>query len=137
MPGDCPGADDEPTPDTTHKPRTTDQSPELTLSQIFTALANHRRRALLDCFRRTEETVDRADLVEYVAACESTSEPPDDHREQVAIEIHHTHLPKLTDLGLVEFDERSSTVRYYGHPLLESILEAATEGDRDHDHDRE
>lgn len=137
MSGDCPGHDDEPTPKTAHKPQTTDQSPELTLSQIFAALSNRRRRVLLECFRRTEESVERTDLVEYVVACESSSESREDHRERVAIDIHHTHLPKLSGMGLVEYDERSSTVRYYGHPLLESILEVTIDDDRDRDRDRD
>lgn len=131
MPGDVPGSDDQTGSDTAWESRPTDQSPELTLTQIFTVLANHRRRVMLECFRQFGESVERSDLVDRVAAYESDSETPEEIREQVAMDIHHNHLPRLTDLGLVEYDDRSTTIRYYGHPLLEAILEAAIETDRE------
>jgi len=37
--------------------------------------------------------------------------------------LRHSHLPKLEDAGLVEYDSRSETVRYWSQPSLEELLE--------------
>lgn len=42
--------------------------------------------------------------------------------ERVAVRLHHVTLPKLADLGAVEYDARNKTVRYRGHPELESLV---------------
>lgn len=38
----------------------------------------------------------------------------------------HTHILKLTDAGVIEYDQRSETIRYQNDPLLEAILAVAT-----------
>ncbi|MCU4740669.1 DUF7344 domain-containing protein [Natronoglomus mannanivorans] len=145
MPGDVPGPDDQTGSDTTWESHPTDQSPELTLTQIFTALANHRRRVMFECFRQYDDSVERSNLVDYVVTSESDSGTSDEEKEkeeeelheQVAMDIHHNHLPRLTEMGLVEYDDRSTTIRYYGHPLLEAILEATTEAETEADQEPE
>jgi len=46
-------------------------------------------------------------------------------RRRLAIDLHHRHLPKLDEAGLIEYDPRSNTVRYWGQPTLEKWLEHA------------
>ncbi len=39
-----------------------------------------------------------------------------------ALELAHVHLPLLEDHGLVEYDARTETIRYYECELVSSVL---------------
>ena len=60
-----------------------------------------------------------------VTVDEIADELADDERDRrrLALNCHHRHLPKLDDAGLIEYDPRSNTVRYWGQPTLEKWLE--------------
>lgn len=45
-------------------------------------------------------------------------------QEQLALRLHHLHLPKLADTGLIEFDPRSGLVRYLSDSKMENLLES-------------
>lgn len=60
-----------------------------------------------------------SELTDYVTARSSTVET----REQATIRLHHAALPKLADAGVVEYDPRSETVRYYETPAVEALLD--------------
>jgi len=45
--------------------------------------------------------------------------------DQAAVRLHHTALPKLSDVGVLDYDARSNTVRYYSHSLLDDWEVAA------------
>lgn len=38
--------------------------------------------------------------------------------DEVAVQLHHVALPKLSSVGVVEYDARSEAVQYHGHPRL-------------------
>lgn len=40
-------------------------------------------------------------------------------RKRVTARLHHSTLPKLADAGVVDYDPRTGTVRYRGHPLVD------------------
>lgn len=42
--------------------------------------------------------------------------------EQLGIALQHVHLPKLAEAGVVDYDVRSATVRYYVTPRLEKLV---------------
>ncbi|EMA40995.1 DUF7344 domain-containing protein [Halobiforma nitratireducens] len=48
-----------------------------------------------------------------------------DSAERIRTELCHVHLPKLEEVGVVEHDQRSETVRYWTQPSLEEWLEHA------------
>lgn len=39
-------------------------------------------------------------------------------RQSWSIDLHHNHLPRLEDLGILEYNRAESTVRYLGCPLI-------------------
>ncbi len=39
-----------------------------------------------------------------------------------ALELAHVHLPLLEDRGLVEYDARTETIRYYECELVSNVL---------------
>ncbi|MFB6136562.1 MAG: hypothetical protein ABEJ04_07355 [Halobacteriaceae archaeon] len=91
---------------------------------MFELLSHRLRRYAL--YALTEGSADAADLdelVDFVVAHSSGSRAQD--RERVAVTLYHEHLPKLEDVGVVEYDERSETARYRGPPLLTREVEFA------------
>lgn len=73
------------------------------------------------------------ELVDAVVALEtgrSAAAAPDGVREEIRAELHHTVLPKLQHLGIVEYDRRSDAIRYQNPPsYLEEFLHLVRELD--------
>ena len=94
------------------------------LDSLFELLANRHRRRLLAYLVETDDGVATfSELIDHVAGVDSE----DADEREVAISIHHTHLPKLADEGVVEYDDRSETVRYRGGPLVADWLDVVGE----------
>jgi hypothetical protein len=108
-------------------------SPDLSLDTIFDILSHSYRRHVLSYLSQTEDDpTSVADLVTFVATHESETETSVEgiHDDAVRVALHHNHLPKLADTGVIEFDTRSGTVRYCGHPELETCLSVIETRDR-------
>ena len=94
------------------------------LNAILEVLAHHHRREIL---RALVGAPDHTASVDELAGricdreIERTGERPG--RDQIEMALHHVHLPKLADLGLVEYDARSQELRYRRNDLLENLLE--------------
>lgn len=96
------------------------------VDDLFDALSSERRRHVLSYLRDADDDVaELAELVDWVVTREADRDG--DQREAVAISLHHVHVPKLANCGFVEYDARSNTVRYRGHPELERIAAFADE----------
>ncbi|WP_455429073.1 DUF7344 domain-containing protein [Haloarcula brevis] len=92
--------------------------------ELFPALAKKRRRIVLQYLHESgDESVTFEALVEHLVERESCG----DDRERVAVRLHHMALPKLADVGVVEYDQRSGCVRYRPNQLLETLLKAGSE----------
>ena len=89
------------------------------IDEVFELLSNDCRRRVCLFLRRTGiEVATLDDLVEALASAES-----DEERERLAINLHHRHLPKLDEAGIVDYDPRSNTARYWGQPTVEKWAE--------------
>lgn len=44
-------------------------------------------------------------------------------RQMLKTQLHHIHLPKLSETGLIEFDPRSDMLRYLGDQNVETLLD--------------
>ena len=99
----------------------------LSMNQLFDVLADERRRRLL-CYlhRKDGDVASLVELIDYLVVQEADS-VADLDTDDVAISLAHKHLPKLADVGLVEYDARSRTVRYRGGEAMASCLEKVTE----------
>lgn len=87
---------------------------------IYAALADHSRRLLVRYFQDTvENTASRRQLAEYVS--ERRSSPQD--AEAIAVQLHHVHLPKLMETGIVEYEVQTGVVHYTPHPAVETHLD--------------
>lgn len=98
------------------------------VSRVFQALRNRRRRYVL-YYLRDHEQAQLDDLAIQLAAWEQDI-PPDEVSsediETVATDLVHTHLPKLEEYGLVDYDRRTETAASaYTPSLLDEALELA------------
>lgn len=94
-----------------------DQSITATLSRsdVHRLLASERRRILLCVLEDRQTPLDLEELARLVTEHEDGidgAEPTD--VDQVAITLHHNHLPKLAKYGLVEYDDRAVQIRTTG-----------------------
>lgn len=79
---------------------------DLSLSERFSLLADPHRRAVLERLDRTAGGVAVETLATRVAAdlSDSAETVDDERRRRVLLALHHNHLPKLADHGLLEYD---------------------------------
>jgi hypothetical protein len=80
-------------------------------AEVFTVLGNARRRATIR-YLEAAPAVTVGELAAAVAAVESgESPPPRRARESVYASLHQTHLPKLHELGVLDYDRSTGEVR--------------------------
>jgi len=94
-------------------PDTTDE-PELSKDKIFHLLQTPRRRYVLQYLKEREGTVEMRDIAEQVAAWEnetSVQALTSDERHRVYIPLYQSHLPKLDEKGIIEYDQSRGTVK--------------------------
>lgn len=88
---------------------------ELDRDVIFDVLSNGRRRYAIEYLKGhdEDETIELADLVDYIAARENDTTVGQvnyKQRKRVYSSLRQTHLPKLGDCGLVEYDRDRGTI---------------------------
>lgn len=84
----------------------TGASTTLSKDDLFDLLSDHRRRSVLRCLDAHEgsKPVRIGTLVDRISAEGSSTGPADDAHERIRIQLHHNHLPKLEDHGIIEYD---------------------------------
>lgn len=113
-------------------------TPVLSKDTIFEALTNSRRRATLHYLEESEGEANIGDLAEHIAADEngiSELELNSAQRKRVYIGLYQCHLPKLDDMGIVEFDKHRGTVvlvpdaaaQVYPHLHLDPLADSTEE----------
>lgn len=90
--------------------------------ELLTILADDRCRAILSHFQ--DSAADVATVGELV---DEISKQDHGGAERAAIQFHHSVLPRMADTGVVDYDARSTTVRYRGHPELEAMADGIAE----------
>lgn len=85
---------------------------------VISSLADGRRRAVLAALESRRGHVARDALARDVATREGGGEPSTGTADEVEGQLHHIHLPKLEQAGLVEYDVDDESVVYRGHPKL-------------------
>lgn len=101
------GATDEPM-DPTDDGQSGSEGP--TREEIFDVLCNERRRYVLEYIRESpEESLHLGEMVETIAAWENDKEVVETDyadRKRVYTALRQTHLPKLDESGVIEYDRR-------------------------------
>ncbi|USZ71719.1 DUF7344 domain-containing protein [Natronosalvus halobius] len=85
-----------------------DTDETLSKDVIFELLKNRRRREVLAYLLDAEETVTLGELAEQIAAWENDTDVnalSSDQRKRVYVALYQTHLPKMDDAGIVDYDQ--------------------------------
>jgi hypothetical protein len=115
-----------------------EESPEedgLTLDEVFDILRNQRRRDVLLYLAGAEDNATTlSELAEHVAAKENdidTEELSSSQRKRVYIGLYQCHLPKMDDIGVVDYDQDRGTVVLQNASKLLSYLPETEEEPED------
>ncbi len=109
--------------------RTPGQRPaRLSTDTVHRILSSERRRHLLSyLIDWPDDTTSVDEVVDHITQEERPTPGPISHRERVAIDLHHVHLPKLADAGVIEHDPVAETIRYEAPEGLATLLAATDE----------
>ena len=83
------------------------------MDELYEVFANRRRRYVLHYLQQVGRRTDLGKTAEQVAAWEhekARQEVTSNERKYVYSALQQRHLPKMHDIGLVEFNKRDSTV---------------------------
>ncbi|MFW6152754.1 MAG: DUF7344 domain-containing protein [Halobacteriota archaeon] len=96
---------------------------DLSLDEIFELLKNRRRRDVIGYLRDvTNGPATLSDLAEFIAAKENDIEVHElssDQRKRVYIGLYQCHLPKMNDMGVIDFENNRGTVEL--KPAVEQL----------------
>jgi len=86
---------------------------ELSQDLVFDILSSPRRRYVLHYLRQAGEPVELTTLAEHVAAWENDTtveELTEQERKRVYVSLYQTHVPKLDEANIVEYDQDTGEV---------------------------
>ena len=102
----------------------------LAADELFAVLSNQRRRYALQCLGEEQKPMVLADLVIGVAEREQeapVSDIPAEDVDRIRLSLYHSHVPKLADVGLVEYTpERELVSLSTESEQVETLVELAT-----------
>lgn len=101
----------------------------LELNEVFAVLGHPRRRYLLYALAREENEESLAEIAARIASWErdkAVEEVTDDERRDVQVSLYHSHIPKLSAVDVLEFDESEDTiVRAQNTQQVAGVLDGA------------
>jgi hypothetical protein len=93
---------------------------------ILSAVANEHRRAILNALdNASERTLEYDVLVDRVGdrvRDEDANLESAEHRQRVRIALHHTHLPKLEEARIIDYEAETGHIRFVGGELEQDLL---------------
>lgn len=92
---------------------------------IASALADSHRREALKIVESENEPTRCGDLAHELVSLKASGQQAETLIENVTVQLHNHHLPKLEEAGLVEYNIDDATVAYRGPPTLTSVLPEA------------
>lgn len=90
------------------------------ISRLYELLADHQRRVLLQCLRNTEASLSTSTLVTELT--QGDGREPSEKDVEAEIAVHHIHLPKLADAGVIEYDQSAQQAAYSAPPQVDALL---------------
>lgn len=109
------------------------ESTDTSLSQdvVFELLSSPRRRYILYYLRKENGQVELTSLAEQVAAWENETDVDkitEQERKRVYVSLYQTHIPRLDEAGVIEYDRDSGMVSLAGEAReIDHYLDATEE----------
>ncbi|WP_411965420.1 ArsR family transcriptional regulator [Haloferax sp. YSMS24] len=101
---------------------------ELSETRIHEVLSNDRRRMAIEFLQDGNMTL--RELAERIAEAETgESPPPRNIRQSAYVSLQQTHIPKLDELDIVEYDEESKEVALAEAGDVTVYMEVVPEGE--------
>lgn len=111
---------------------TRENGEELEVGEIFELLKNKRRRQVIKFLKEQEDGAATLDVVaEHIAAKENdidVSQLSSKQRKRVYIGLYQCHLPKMDDLGILEYQQNRGTIELQNTDQLDRYLETDDDG---------
>lgn len=76
---------------------------ELTPQERYRLLTSKQRRVALDVLSQISGSIALDELADEVAR-QLRDEPDEESTERVTVLLHHTHLPRMDDMDVVDYD---------------------------------
>ena len=98
------------------------------VDDVFALLADWRRRAVCRYFTTTGTSSAHVDTLAAAVARRKTTgnvSPSETCEDEIRDALVDVHLPRLDEAGVLDFDDRSDSVRYWGHATVEKWAEHA------------
>lgn len=109
----------------------TDRSGEISRDLVFEILSSARRRMILYYLREHGGTATVNELADQVAAWENDVDPDDlssQQRKRVYVSLYQTHLPKLAEADIIDYDDDDGFVEIAGRAdEIDTFLTPPTE----------
>lgn len=87
------------------------ENSELAAIDIHDVLSNERRKLVLEFLRENGGRMSARELSERIAEIETgESPPPRNIRQSAYVSLHQTHLPKLDELDIIDYEADSKNV---------------------------
>lgn len=120
-------------PDSSSSDSPSDAPSKLSSNEVFQILQTNRRRDVIDYLLAKEGPVKMGHLAEVIAAKEhetTVAQLTPTQRQRVYISLYQTHLPKLDEKGIIDYNKPRGIVRPADRlELFQSYLEAANSRD--------
>jgi hypothetical protein len=82
--------------------------------ELMGVLAHPLRRDIMRyLIERNEKEADLGEIVKYLSGRDANPDQSINH-EQIALKLHHVHLPKMGEAGVIDYDHAERTVEYHG-----------------------
>ena len=90
------------------------------VTTLLDTLSHHIRREIITYFEHHADakTATRDELVEHLH-----NRIPETTRTNLEIQLVHNHLPKLAERNWIEYNARSTIIRYHGHNTAPHLIE--------------
>lgn len=91
---------------------------DLTASDRHRLLAVERRRLVLDILAGNTDPVELDELATGIVEREDGTDAVDEPTvERVAITLHHVHLPKVAQFGIIDYDPKTRRIEPIESPI--------------------
>lgn len=98
--------------------------------RLFALLSKARRRHALYCVAESSSaTLPTSELVDELVDLERRASDGEPSRQEIELTLRHTHLPKLSEADVIDYDAERSVVDYRGGRRVDRWIDQVMEAE--------